>query len=730
MDVHDIKEEISDDLNESSDIEINSLDVPIDKMEDDSTDVRKGEDNAAPSFDATDIDPEHFDYDGARQPDGRYQCPMCDRSLADVQTMRLHLRLHIGSAKLKRCDICQRGFAKRNHLQKHMASHAKGEFKCPHCAEVFESKYDRRMHFNSEHSRGVDARSSIKPARYDDELNVSVNVGESVKKLKQEEVTIENQTIAKQAPAKLLRSKLFADFKYNQSRQPDGRYQCPMCERSLADAPTLKQHMRLHTGKGLKHCEVCNRGFAKQNHLTRHMATHKTGVFECGQCSQWFKSKYERRLHYNAGHKETKSKPDDEDSDGDDIDPASHCSVDVDGSQSDENPVEVTEVEPKNTALSGNDDKDGDGEYFNIDKARQLDGRYQCPVCSRSLADAKTLKLHLRLHSGKGLKHCEICNRGFVKQNHLTRHMASHAKRKYPCEYCPEIFGSPHERRIHFTIEHGKSDESKRGKVTIATTNGPKVCQCRICDLKFDRILALREHIQMHADDEQSLANIDWSEKKNSLFSGTSFENENLSDVLLRTILKTQIQNNEQVFRFYQITTESGYEMSLSDTETETEDEESVVKWTKPPSERNTCISCKKSFARSFQIINHMKLHPIKSVPIQFHTTKCHSCEKYFPNLWHLERHQRSQCQNEVKHFHCIVCDYRFMWKSSFDQHMKAVHAMRPPKVNRRHECDFCGKLFQRHEHLDRHRKIHIPAEKRYECDICKKAFTRKDNLR
>lgn len=76
---------------------------------------------------------------------GRYQCGKCDKSLVDRQTFKLHFRLHTGK-NLKRCPICGTGFAKNNHLDRHVALHYGSTFKCNICEELFDEFKSFRLH--------------------------------------------------------------------------------------------------------------------------------------------------------------------------------------------------------------------------------------------------------------------------------------------------------------------------------------------------------------------------------------------------------------------------------------------------------------------------------------------------------------------------------------------------------------------------------------------------------
>lgn len=70
------------------------------------------------------------------------------------------------------------------------------------------------------------------------------------------------------------------------------------------------------------------------------------------------------------------------------------------------------------------------GEDFQVlNNAKKINGRYQCEMCEKTLADRRTFLLHSRLHLGIGLKHCDICGKGFAKKNHLDRHRIIHTRK-------------------------------------------------------------------------------------------------------------------------------------------------------------------------------------------------------------------------------------------------------------------------------------------------------------
>lgn len=141
--------------------------------------------------------------------------------------------------------------------------------------------------------------------------------------------------------------------------------------------------------------------------------------------------------------------------------------IDYDSDNEDNDPTFSANVSIKDDPSYENyddDDDDDDGieeddeleELELASKCKEIDGRYSCHMCDKTLADKRTLKLHIRLHTGKNLKECSTCGRGFSKKSHLDRHMLSHIKKEYKCEYCPEIFDNIQDRRNHIADHVGK----------------------------------------------------------------------------------------------------------------------------------------------------------------------------------------------------------------------------------------------------------------------------------
>ncbi|CAN7991609.1 unnamed protein product, partial [Ixodes hexagonus] len=82
----------------------------------------------------------------------------------------------------------------------------------------------------------------------------------------------------------------------------------------------------------------------------------------------------------------------------------------------------------------------------------------------------------------------------------------------------------------------------------------------------------------------------------------------------------------------------------------------------------------------------------------------CHFCDKAFPRLSYLKRHEQLGLHKEC--------------------HKSLVHSDRMP-----FRCDFCQRLFKHKRSRDRHVKLHT-GDRKYRCSQCEAAFSRSDHLK
>lgn len=100
---------------------------------------------------------------------------------------------------------------------------------------------------------------------------------------------------------------------------------------------------------------------------------------------------------------------------------------------------------------------------------------------------------------------------------------------------------------------------------------------------------------------------------------------------------------------------------------------------------------------------------------------QCPMCNKSFPKQEQLSRHQRFAHKMERRH-KCLTCGKMFKKKSHMRNHLLTHTGERP------YHCKECGKSFNSPANLQRHHLTHT-GERPYRCDICQKCFTQSSTL-
>ncbi|EDV93514.1 GH18231 [Drosophila grimshawi] len=339
---------------------------------------------------------------------------------------------------------------------------------------------------------------------------------------------------------------------------------------------------------------------------------------------------------------------------------------------------------------------------------------------------------------------CVECKRSFKMQKDLTRHTLMHAKESsiYRCRWCARRFYREANLLQHIERHGISADQLPYAEALLNASrhpHGPKCIQCRVCELSFGSIAALRSHLQ-------------------SSPVGTHHPIESMAN--------------------YSITNQLGYELHLDDSET---DEEAKPAGTPA---HYTCGMCQLRCVRKFELHQHQQaMHRLERI-----ADGCNLCifKSVSPDL--IAYHRRVLCENTEKQFKCSKCSYKFMWQSNLVQHIQLQHPSSeesptktampktvpdidnvechifqcgqcPSKYNRKDRltahvkkchtagataltksakaatkqqksflCAFCGKAVSSSSNLIIHIRRHT-GEKPFKCDYCDMAFPRSSDL-
>ncbi|XP_063607205.1 zinc finger protein 888-like [Penaeus indicus] len=376
------------------------------------------------------------------------KCAYCQVESPDVQALAQHFEDHQKDGIII-CYVCQKSFADRNSLKRHMRTHTR---------------------VNSNLSTAPEGSGSF-----------------TIKSLKCFYCHVESPDI--QALAK-----------HFDDHQKDGLIICYFCQRSFGDKTGLKRHMRTHTGEKpyqckicgkrfslpgnfKKHrdihedrrtepCEICGKTFRRKEHLKYHMRTH-TGEkpYTCSECGTSFTARYSLQIHMNIhlGKKPYK---------------CTYCSKAFSDKSTMRKHVRIhTGEKPFSCEQCGR--CFGESGTLAAHMATHRSERpFKCDKCHLSFKTTGGLRQHEKIHTGEKQFACKFCGMKFLQKYNMTMHERIHTGEKpYTCSHCDRSFRSRSCLAKHIVLHGG--DEERR-------------YHCDHCSSRFYRKAHLRRHIDMH----------------------------------------------------------------------------------------------------------------------------------------------------------------------------------------------------------------------------------------
>ncbi|XP_055612691.1 zinc finger protein 271-like [Uranotaenia lowii] len=165
------------------------------------------------------------------------------------------------------CHICQKGFQRLEHLERHVKIHMPSEkkFECVQCHKKFNRKDNLRSHMKI-HNKDPEEVDNKQP-----QLCVYCGRGFSNS------------------------SNLIVHMRRHTGDKP---YKCDICDKGFPRSSDLQCHRRTHTGEKPCLCTICGKGFSRSNKLVRHMRIH-TGSrpYACTYCDRSFTQSNDLTLH-------------------------------------------------------------------------------------------------------------------------------------------------------------------------------------------------------------------------------------------------------------------------------------------------------------------------------------------------------------------------------------------------------------------------------------------------
>ncbi|MEE6514578.1 hypothetical protein FKM82_022858 [Ascaphus truei] len=389
---------------------------------------------------------------------GQYCCSICDKTYPNLMAMKNHQRTHY-EVKRHHCRECGKAFKWQRQLNRHQLVHVQ---------EIAQSNSLQ----NPSNQPLLESQVGEEPLGQETPSIQSRKLGRSRKRSRS--TGSDTSTSAKETTP------------VSQSPSSPLKPSCPDCGILFLSHEELESHPCRESNIGIDHwqsvlefsqsqadgsldpteehqaserpyqCNLCGRTYRHAGSLLNHKNTHKTGVYKCSICLKQFF-----------------------------------------------NPMAIKNHLRTHTA----------------------EKRFQCLECGKAFRASRELICHRRVHTGERPFHCPICNRGFSSKLTLRHHQRTHKEVQFPppplSPSLPKEAGTKNSDEDPSVSNEDipsqdtpNSQEERRFKcnqcersyrhagslLNHKKTHSTGVYQCPACSKEFFNLLALKNHLRIHSD--------------------------------------------------------------------------------------------------------------------------------------------------------------------------------------------------------------------------------------
>ncbi|XP_044269114.1 zinc finger protein OZF-like isoform X29 [Tribolium madens] len=213
----------------------------------------------------------HILYSHQKDKQNRYFCSLCNFGATDNFKIKQHTIIHHTRDFPFKCDLCDKGFIKKQLLADHKKVQHEGvELVCELCSKSFRTQANFRNHV----------------AKHDPDYITPKFTCEMC--------------------GQVLHKKSSFEKHMKKHKGECDNYVCHTCGKRLSSSESLKYHMHRHAGQRTFVCEVCGKAFTTKVLLNVHSRVHtKEKPFKCTECDKAFSQKGTLNIHmrYHTGER-------------------------------------------------------------------------------------------------------------------------------------------------------------------------------------------------------------------------------------------------------------------------------------------------------------------------------------------------------------------------------------------------------------------------------------------
>lgn len=219
-----------------------------------------------------------------------FECQVCGENFLKLRLLIIHMSKHFNNYS---CEVCGSVFISMNLLKRHQQTHVTGSFPCEKCDKVFSNAAKRTLHMRGVHLKQLPRRCPICPERFNSNY-------QRTKHLR----IVHNQTTG------LYRCETCGreyDLKYHllihirSVHLQERNQECPICHSRFFSKYCLSRHMVIHTGEKNFKCTVCGKAYARRKNLREHYRVHELGQ-NCSICGHSSVDQASLAAHMNVAH--------------------------------------------------------------------------------------------------------------------------------------------------------------------------------------------------------------------------------------------------------------------------------------------------------------------------------------------------------------------------------------------------------------------------------------------